>query len=109
MAVNQQYSDPPFVSAGADAYLSTGAPGSPPSPGGSAGPVVGRPAVLGSFDSSQLPVSRVDVTSGDTCAFSDDVPVHDSPLLPGSPEPYMSTGAGDGRAEHIPHPNAAGR
>jgi hypothetical protein len=102
---NQQYSSPPFGLSGD--YASTGAGGSPgTSAAATAGPVVGSPAVLsGPYQSSQLPIAHVPVHSGDTSAFSDDVPVHASPLLPGDPAPYLSTGAGTGHAGHVPHPN----
>jgi hypothetical protein len=84
-------------------------PGSPGvTAGESAGPVVGNPVVTAPFTSSQAPQPTVAVTAGDTSAFSDDRPIHDNtPLLPGgtvgnSPD---RTGAGEGKANHMRHPN----
>jgi hypothetical protein len=91
----------------------SGAAGSPgvtdSAPGVGGGAVIATPAVSNPFDSSQIAANRpaVPVTQGDTSGFSDDVPVHQSPLLPGQPADYMSSGAGQGHAGHFPHPNAA--
>jgi hypothetical protein len=79
-------------------WYSTGYPGSP-SPDqapATAGPVVGRPVVSAPFGSSQLPenMPRLPVTSGDTSGFSDDLPVHESFLVPSHSD---VTGAGKGR------------
>jgi hypothetical protein len=88
-------------------YASTGAPGSPSPvadapPGVGGGAVIGSPEILTStYASSQVPANlpRIPVTQGDTSAFSDDTPVHESPIMPGPASAYLSTGAGQGHAD----------
>lgn len=109
MAVNGQYSDPPFGMSGAVAQ--TGAPGTAvPGPETSAGPVVGTPAVVAPYASSQAPIPRVEVTSGDTCSMSADAPVPagGDPLTGLSLADVTQTGAGQGSG-HMPHPNSMAR
>jgi hypothetical protein len=74
------------------------------------GSVVASPAVSTPFASSQVAANmpQVPVLSGDTCAFSDDQPLHQSPLLPHA-DAASSTGAGMGSVSTPHHPNAGGR
>jgi hypothetical protein len=85
------------------AYYSTGLDGSssPDVASATAGPVVGTPVVSSVYVSSQLPEGQVTlpVTSGDTSGFSDDQPVHASPLLPGAAY-AAETGIGHGHTGH---------
>jgi hypothetical protein len=109
MAVNAQYSDPPF-GLGGD-YASTGAPGTPGSAAESAGgAVVGSPVVtVGPYASSQIPVNvpRIDVTQGDTCAMTSDapVPLSGDPMTGVSLADITQTGAGQGSPRDL-SPNA---
>jgi hypothetical protein len=106
--LNAQYSSPPFgLSA---AVGETGAPGSPTVPSASYGPVVGTPAVVGVYQSSQGPVDHVAVTAGDTCGLSSDsvVPAGGDPLTGLSVEQVTATGAGTGHARGPGHPNRVG-
>jgi hypothetical protein len=109
--LNAQYQSPPFGLAGD--YSNSGAAGSPgvtdSAPGVGGGAVIASPVVSAAFDSSQIAsnMPTVPVVAGDTSGFSDDLPVHQSPLLPGPPASYMDSGAGEGHAGHFPHPNAA--
>jgi hypothetical protein len=66
-------------------------------PGEGGGGVIASPAVSTPFMSSQLPDSHptLPVTAGDTSGFTDDQPVHDSPLLPGAGSAAV-TGIGGG-------------
>ena len=92
-------------------YTSTGAPGSPvAAPESTQGPVVGSPAVLGPYQSAQLPVTRVDVTAGDTSAMSSDGPVPSTgdPLTGLGLDFIASTGAGQGSTT-ARHPNSTAR
>lgn len=95
--LNAQYTaDPQFV---AGEYGMTGLGGSP-SPNtaaATAGPVLAQPVVSTPLASSQLPenMPRVPVTSGDTSGFSDDQPIHSSPLLPDAAQAAV-TGIGHG-------------
>ena len=63
-----------------------------------AGVVVGSPAVSSVWQSSQLPVSHVDVLAGDTCAMSSDAPVPagGDPMTGLSLAQVTQTGAGQG-------------
>jgi hypothetical protein len=83
--------------------MSTGLGGSssPDVAAATAGPVVGTPVVSSVYVSSQLPEGRptLPVTSGDSSGFSDDRPIHESPLLPGSAY-AAETGIGHGHAGH---------
>lgn len=105
---NGQYSSPPFNLGGnyASTGLGAGSPGiqdEPPGVGG--GGVIAEAVVSAPFGSSQLPenVGHLPVTAGDTSAMSDDMPIHDSPLLPGAA--YASvTGIGGG---HVRGPGAS--
>jgi hypothetical protein len=105
MAVNDQYSGAdPF--GGPGGYASSGAPGSA---GVSASKTTG--GVIGSVQPRSVmfapsgPVPEVAVREGDTCAFSDDVPVHPSALLPGDAGQFMTTGAGEGSPNAV-NPNS---
>lgn len=106
---NQQYSSPPFGLSGD--YGSTGAPGSVGvTAAATAGPVVGTPQVTSVWQSVQAaPPPEVPVHSGDTSSFSDDTPIHQSPLLPSDPAAYLSTGAGMGTDVTSGHHPNAGR
>jgi hypothetical protein len=108
---NPQYSDPgPLFSGDSGAYASTGAPGTEGVTAGvTSGPVVGSPPVTIVYQSVQAqPPPPVAVHSGATTAFSDDQPLHQSPLLPHAAE-ASSTGAGMGSVAGPPHPNVGGR
>lgn len=81
----------------------TGAPGSQGVVASDkAGPVVGNPVVSAPYGSSQLPENRprLDVTAGDTSSMSDDMPAHEDAIMAGPVADYLSTGAGDGSADH---------
>lgn len=74
------------------------------SAGNTSGAVIGSPVVSAPYGSSQLPANRptVDVRSGDTSGFSDDTPVHTSPLLPGPLDDYLGAAAG-AQTSHVTH------
>jgi hypothetical protein len=98
-----------FYGIGTAGLYSTGAgegSESPNVPSATAGPVIGTPAVSLLAASSQVPENRptLAVTSGDTCGFSDDQPVHGGTFL--CPPGADVTGAGLGHVnEH--HPRAS--
>jgi hypothetical protein len=109
MAVNDQYSGAdPF--GGPGGYASSGAPGSAgvsasKTTGGTTGGTIGSVQPRSVMFAPSGPVPEVAVREGDTCAFSDDVPVHPSALLPGDPDQFMTTGAGAGSPNAV-NPNA---
>jgi hypothetical protein len=96
---NSETAVPYIVSPAIPYPSSTGFAGtqSPDVASATAGAVIGRPTVSAVYVSSQLPEGRptLAVTSGDTSGYSDDQPIHPSPLLPGSA--YAATsGLGEG-------------
>ena len=85
---------------------STGAPGSEGvSASDTAGAVIGSAQPRSVLFAPSVPVPEVRVHAGDTTGFSDDQPIHQSPLLPHAAE-ASSTGAGDGNVVTPHHPNA---
>jgi hypothetical protein len=88
----------PWVMPGIPYPSSTGLGGSesPDTAAATAGPEVGRPTVSSVYVSSQLQEGRptLPVMSGDTSGFSDDLPVHESVLVPPMSD---VTGIGAGR------------
>src|SRR5262249_10189052 len=107
---NPQYSSPgPLFAGDSGAYASTGAPGTEGvSAGALTGPVVGYTPVTFVYQSVQpQPPPHVPVHSGATTAFSDDEPLHQSPLLPEAAA-ASSTNAGSGHPRGPGHPNAPG-
>lgn len=110
---NLQYTDQSKFFAGAPP--GTGAPGSPgvqdSPPGVGGGAVIATPRILSSpYSSSQAEGNFVSipVTQGDTSGMTSDNPVGAVPGVAGT-EGYLSTGAGQGSGEHIPHPNSMAR
>src|SRR5436309_423476 len=67
-----------------------------------AGGEVGRPVVMGLYDSAQDPseLTRVPVEAGDTSSFSDDNPAHASQIMAGPASDYVSDGPRPNRAGH---------
>ena len=107
MAVNDQYSNPPF-GLGGDGFVSTGAPGSGDGvPESSRGPAVGTVPVTPVYGSSQVPQPSATVYAGDTAAFLNDgpVPASGDPLTGLSLAQVTETGAGQGHA-YSRNPNA---
>ena len=90
--------------------MGTGAPGTATTPDTTVGPVVGSPAVVVTYASSQAPIAHVDVTTGDTCSLSSDapVPVSGDPLTGLSLALVTQTGAGMGSST-AHHPNSTAR
>jgi len=74
-------------------------------PEATAGAVVGSVMPRSVMYAPSTPIAEVQVLSGDTCAFSDDRPIHQSDLLPQATA-ASSTGAGDGRVRGPSHPNS---
>lgn len=109
MAVNDQYrpGQEPF---GMGGVASTGAPGTATNPDTSVGAVVGSPAVVVNYASSQAPIAHVDVLAGDTCSLSSDapVPVSGDPMSGLTLADVCETGAGLGHAGGPGNPTAVG-
>ena len=109
---NPQYTDQSkFFGMDAGPLASTGAPGSAGDTAAqSQGTVIASPVVSVPFASSQVPASMptVAVLDGDTSGMTSDQAVGDNfKVLSGADAaPMASTGAGQGSAGHIPHPNA---
>jgi hypothetical protein len=104
VAVNDQYKPGAEIFPGISIPQTTGAPGSAGiTAQATSGAEVGNPVVSNPYGSSQLPENKptLPVTQGDTSGFSDDTPVHASPIMPADAS-YLSTGAGQGSGAHYP-------
>jgi hypothetical protein len=109
MAVNGQYSDPPFGMSQSIAH--TGATGSEGvTAAQSSGPVVGSVMPRSVMFAPSTSIPEVQVVSGDTCSSSADGPVPPSgdPMTGLSLAQICETGAGAGTVHGAGNPTAGG-